>query len=422
MQSVAQSVPERFARAVGWIVGRPLGAEEAAWLTGVPALLLLLPAAIPGQPFWLGFPALVVVAFVARYVRTETQQPEAQRPGSHEPTPANQTRTAPMALVLLALLIAGLALRIGLFGEGWSGVLAVTGAAIDRVLSGLSPWNVPYQESIPPGEPFPYGPTALAWYWPWVALGMDLRWVELAGSCGVVVALAVRRRPIGLAVAALSPVLAMVASDGSNDTSAGIILLVALVLAKRGAVPGGIGLGIAGGFKFHALAWAPGLIMLGGVPALAALTLTSLAIWAPALLFVGPGPILASLQWAEGLHDWAGWSLAGFVQKIVGGTPERWPFEVLRWAGGAVAAGAVLLHAWRRRPAQVTRSVFLAGGLAIFLVVLYAGYWSTHGYLAQIAPILCWELDSLVGAARQPVVRSPGASEPPWPTPPLERP
>jgi hypothetical protein len=214
----------------------------------------------------------------------------------------------------------------------------------------------------------------------------------------------------------------MVASDGSNDTSAGIILLAALLLVKRGAVPGGIGLGIAGGFKFHALAWAPGLIMLGGVPALAALTLSSLAIWAPALLFVGPGPILASLRWAEGLHDWAGWSLAGFLEKIVGGTLERWPFEVLRWAGGAAAAGAVVLDAWRRRPGPVTWGAFLAGGLAIFLVVLYTGYWSTHGYLAQLAPILCWELDDLAASQRDPVVRSMRASEPPWPPSPLERP
>ncbi len=376
MRPIAGDLPAALARVVGRVAGRQLEPGQAAWLAGVPTLLLLVPSMIPGQVFWLGVPAFVAVALVARTVR----------PG-------------PRAVwVLLALLAAGMACRIWLYGEGWSGVLAVTGAAIDRVQAGLSPWNVAYPESIPPGEPFPYGPTELAWYWPASLLGLDLRWVELAGSIGLLVALAARGRAIGLAVAALAPVLAAVASDGSNDTSAGIVLLLALLLVKRGPIHGGLGLGIAGAFKFHALAWAPGLVMLGGLPALAALVLASFATWAPALLLVGPGPIMASLLWAERLHDWAGWSLAGFIESIVGGKVPSWPFAITRWAGGALAAGAVVVHAWRRRPTPPSWGAFLAGGLAIFLVVLYASHWSTPGYLAQIAPILCWEIDDLTGA------------------------
>jgi len=388
MRPISQGLSAAFARSVGRVAGRHLAPGQAAWLAGVPVLLLLAPAAIPGQPFWLGVPAFVAVALVARTVR---------------PGPS-------AVLVLVALQAAGVGLRIWLYGDGWSGVLAVTGAAIDRVRAGLSPWNVAYPESIPPGEPFPYGPTELAWYWPFALLHVDLRWVELAASCGLLVALAARRRPIGLAVAALAPLLAMVASDGSNDTSAGIALLVALLLAKRGPIRGGIGLGLAGGFKLHALAWAPGLILVGGLPALAALVLASLAIWAPALLLVGPAPILASLAWAEGLPRQAGWSLAGFVQSIVGGTLPSWPFTITRWAGGTLAVGAVVVDAWRRRPAALSWGAFLAGGLAIFLVVLYAGYWSTHGYLAQVAPILCWELDERAGGLP---VKRPAATSPP---------
>jgi hypothetical protein len=381
MPRLASQLTAAFTSTVSHVAGRRLDAAPAAWLVAVPTLLLLVPAPIPGQPFWLGVPAFVAVALVARTVRAGPRAVAA----------------------LLVLLAAGVALRLGLYGAGWSGVLAVTEAAIDRVGAGLSPWNVAYVESIPPGEPFPYGPAELAWYWPFAALGIDLRWVELAGSCGLLVALAARGRPIGLAVAALAPLLAMVASDGSNDTSAGIVLLMALLLAKRGPIRGGIGLAIAGAFKFHALAWAPGLILLGGLPALAALGLASLGIWAPALLLVGPGPILASLAWAESLHGQAGWSLAGFVQSIVGRTVASWPFTITRWAGGALMVGAVALDAWRRRPAPLSWGAFLAGGVAIFLVVLYGGYWATHGYLAQLAPILCWELDDLAGA--QPVLR-----------------
>ena len=126
--------------------------------------------------------------------------------------------------------------------------------------------------------------------------------------------------------------------------------------------------------------------------------MTTLAIWAPALLLVGPGPIIASLLWAERLHDWAGWSLAGVLQWIGGEQLPSWPFAITRWAGGLLTVSLVLLDAGRRRRAALPWGVFLAGGLAVFLVVLYAGYWSTHGYLAQVAPILCWELDELAGA------------------------
>lgn len=177
MRPIAGDLLVALARVVGRGAGRRLDPGQAAWLAGVPTLLLLVPSMIPGQVFWLGVPAFVAVALVARTVR----------PG-------------PRAVwVLLALLAAGIACRSWLYGEGWSGVLAVTGAAIDRVQAGLSPWNVAYPDSIPPGEPFPYGPTELAWYWPAALAGLDLRWVELAGSCGLLVALAARGRAIGLA-------------------------------------------------------------------------------------------------------------------------------------------------------------------------------------------------------------------------------
>jgi hypothetical protein len=378
-------LPASFARVTGRVTGRKLTPTQAAWLAGIPALLLLAPSTIPGQLFWLGIPAFAVVIAVAR-------------------------RRGAGWVLILGLLGAGVALRIWLYGYGWSGVLAVTGAAEERVRAGLSPWNIGYPNSLPPGEPFPYGPTELAWYAPFSLLAwFELRWVEFACSCGLLAALAVRGRPVGLAIAALTPVLWMTASDGSNDTSAGIVLLLALLLARRGAVRGAIGLGIAGGFKFHALAWVPGLVLLGGWPAAAAFGATTLAIWAPALLFVGPGPIIASLRWAEGLHDWAGWSLAGFVESIVGGKVPGWPFEVVRWVGGAIATGVVVIQGARRgargaggpeRASGPSRGAFLAGGLGIFLVVLYAGYWSTHGYLAQVAPILCWEVDELAGLPR----------------------
>jgi len=38
------------------------------------------------------------------------------------------------------------------------------------------------------------------------------------------------------------------------------------------------------------------------------------------------------------------------------------------------------------------RGVVVAG-LAVFVVTLFAGWWSTFAYLAAIAPIICWHLE-----------------------------
>ena len=65
---------------------------------------------------------------------------------------------------LLILLIGALATRYEIRSRVGSDVLDVTAAAIDRVLAGLNPYGVGYEQSRPPGSPFPYGPLALLWY------------------------------------------------------------------------------------------------------------------------------------------------------------------------------------------------------------------------------------------------------------------
>jgi len=42
--------------------------------------------------------------------------------------------------------------------------------------------------------------------------------------------------------------------------------------------------------------------------------------------------------------------------------------------------------------------------VAIFLVTMFTGWWSTFAYLAAIAPIICWHLDDWLGLGRQRVV------------------
>src|ERR687895_500515 len=86
------------------------------------------------------------------------------------------------------------------------------------------------------------------------------RMVELLASFVILGVLALRGRPLGLAVYALAPTLISTASDGSNDTSGGLFILVALVVAMRAPMAGAVLLAVAAGFKPYAAAGLPPLL------------------------------------------------------------------------------------------------------------------------------------------------------------------
>src|SRR6266496_1246567 len=138
------------------------------------------------------------------------------------------------------LLLLGVAVRviyIDITGYD-SDVLLVTGEAIDRVLGGHNPYGQTY--TVPPfggpGNPLAYPPGNLLYYLPGHLLGNLL--AEEVFSSGVVL--------VGLAwvawlikndwpVAAMglyagTPVLVLLATNGSNDTSAGALLFAAVLV------------------------------------------------------------------------------------------------------------------------------------------------------------------------------------------------
>lgn len=355
-------VARRWALLWTRLTGVELSAAEAGWLALVPGLLLVVPAIGP-QPdvLVLGLPAAAVVLLLAR-----------RRAGYGT----------------IALLVAvGTFLRVAWLGRGSSDVLVVTQAAIGRVPAGLDPWGVGYAVSSPAGAPFPYGPLELVWYMPW---RNDPRWVEFVVSMLILAALAVRGRSLGLAVYALAPVLALSASDGSNDTSAGLLLLFALLAARRSAPIGAVLLAAAAAFKLYALAWLPALAIWAGAPAVLAFAAASLVFWGPSLLAFGPAPMLESLVRAQSLHT-AGFGIpARLTELALGSATARAIFGALQVVLGCATAllGLRAAHSW---------AGVLAAGLATYLVVLYAGYWASLDYLAAVTPILCWELDDLAG-------------------------
>jgi len=327
------------------------------------------------------------------------------------------------------LLAAGVALRLGVPNHFASDVLDVTGAAIREAYLGLNPYGHGYLASRPPGAPFPYGPIELLLYAP--AVG-DPREMELFISCLVLAAFAIRGRPVGLAAYAMAPTIILTATDGSNDTSAGLLILIALVVAARRPTLGAALLAVAVAFKPYALAWAPALFAWGGVSTLVGFGAVSLAIWAPTFWIWGLGNYLVSLEGADAAHRTAYWSVGVIYEAITQRAAPHALLDQIRLVVAAVTTLGGLLVA-----KSIDRVIVI--GTVIFAIMMFGGFWGSYAYLGAIAPIICWRLDDWLrvpapdviaakpwapaivpaGVAAEPV-GEPGAGAPPEPAAPVE--
>jgi hypothetical protein len=347
--------------------------ELAVWLALVVALVGLLQTGTPPRVAVL---SLIVVAI----------------------TLAISLRWRVAGSAVVVLLLVGMALRMAP-ASGFSDVLVVTEAAIREMLAGGNPYGHGYAESLPPGAPFAYGPLALLWYLP--SLDEPQR-LELLAAMVVLILLAVRGRPLGLAVYAVTPAFVVSATDGANDTTAGLLILAALLVAVRAPLAGAVLLAVAVAFKPYALAWLPGLIAYAGaIGPLLAFLAASAVLWLPAVLAWGPGSLLWSFREADGLHARPYYSLAYGIDAPAEVPKGAW--NVLRIAVGLLLA--VLSLVWVRS----ATSLVIAGTL-VFAAVLFLGWWGTFAYLAAVAPVLCWHLDDWLGLGGQRVI---------WPTDPV---
>jgi hypothetical protein len=290
-------------------------------------------------------------------------------------------------VAIVALTLAGVLLRSEAYGVGQSDVLTVTVAAIERTLSGANPYGVGYVETDPPGAPFPYGPLSLLWYLPFRD---DPRRFEFVISIITLLVLAIRARPVGLAVYATLPPLLFVASDGANDTSAGLLLLGALLAMPRVGPAGGVLLALAVAFKPFALAWAPAMIAAAGLANVLGFVAVSASIWVPLIVVWGAGSIATSLALAQQVHDRPYYSLAAALEGTLRRMPTADFFDRLRLVLGG--ATAVLTAPFVR-----THTGLVVSGMLVYCVTLYAGWWGTFAYLAAIAPVVCWYLDGWIG-------------------------
>jgi hypothetical protein len=355
---------------------RPTARSElAVWLSMVVALVGLLQTGTPPRMMVL---VLIVVAI----------------------TLAVSLRWRIGPAVIVVLLLSGMALR-AVPSTGFSDVLVVTEAAVREMLAGGNPYGHGFEVSLPPGAPFAYGPLALTWYLPSLD---DPGHMELLAAFIVLGLLALRGRPLGLAVYAFTPAFVVAAGDGSNDTTAGLLILVALLAAVRVPVAGAVLLALAVAFKPYALAWLPGLLAYGGIVGpLVAFLATSAVAWLPALVAFGPGEMVWSFRRADGVHDQAYYSLAFAL-----GAPESVPRPV--WDGLRIALGVGL--AIGNLLYVRTAGGLIIGGSLVFGATLFLGWWGTFAYFAAVAPVLCWHLDEWLGLERHRIV---------WPGDPVRR-
>lgn len=306
-------------------------------------------------------------------------------------------------LGLAILLAAGIALRLGVADHRASDVLDVTGYALRQAFLGANPWGHGFDVSRPPGAPLPYGPLGIFWYAP---SPDDPRSLELFVSCAILALLAVRGRPVGLAVYATAPTLILTATDGSNDTSAGLLILIALVLAAKRPWLGAAVLAVAVAFKPYAGAWVPGLLVYGGVPAFAAFAAATAVVWAPSALSWGLDKYVTSLRMADETHHAPYWSFGVVWEAITQRTAPRSLLDAMRLVVGAVVAVVSL---------PIIRSIdaVILSGILVFSIVMFGGYWGTYSYLGALGPIVCWRLDDWLGIAAPTILaRTPWAPRP----------
>lgn len=310
-------------------------------------------------------------------------------------------------LVLIVLFLIGVELRFAEFGQGVSDVPATIKYALHDVFNGGNPYAPIFNPAIPNRQPFPYGPLSLVWY----ALLNDPRLMDFAVSIALLAVLAVRGRPMGLALWATMPLVVHLASDGSNDHSAALFLLIGIVVLERMPRAGAALIGVAATFKIYALAWLPPIFVWTGAGALVAGIGAFIVVWLPAVIAYGLGNIVDAFQLADAVHPLPYYSL-GEVLRHLGVNPSPAPLNQLRLAVGALTA--LIVSSFGRSHGAV-----VICGTLIYIATLYSGYWSTPAYLVPPALLICWYIDVWLGRGSS--VSDPDLTRIRWPRDPIGR-
>ncbi len=266
-------------------------------------------------------------------------------------------------LVGAAIVVGGIWLRAAIaYAAPMTDQIETTQAAWRDVLLGLNPYGHDILGTST-NAPFPYGPLSLIAYIPGA-------WTEIAAAGATLALLARHRAWVTLAILAACPLTVRGAVMGLNDTLPGLLILLAMLEARRSPVRGAAILALAVAVKPYAAVWLPGLVGLGGfVPAIV-FGAVSLVLWLPMLAVWGAGAFLKSIQMAQDIHT---------EQYAALDLP---PLRMLAVPLALVPA------AWRSWQASVWF------GIAGFMAYLYLARWASLGYLLAILPLAGLAIES----------------------------
>lgn len=323
------------------------------------------------------------------------------------------------------LVAAGFLLRwVDFWHGGGSDVLNAVDEALRTFFSGGSPYNHYYLTTRPAGSLMPYPPGQLLLHLPgWLLDGFDgVRLTEFGAAIVGMAALAwlaVRRAPtvglVGLALYAGLPNLINLTSDGGNDTSAGVVVLIAILVTALAADRRLVGWSAvaAGAAVGFALATKQSTLLFG-----VALSLHVLFAYRPALLryLAGLAAVLVLVSVPFLLQD-----PVAYVHGVA--TTATHDIQVYGWncwvlaqglgwpiADGPTASiinGIVTLAMLGVVATLAARSVGAAAvaGVLATLAALLTAQWTTYSYfalvlapLAAIPALVTWEIHSRRGA------------------------
>ena len=327
-------------------------------------------------------------------------------------------RTGRVWIAAAFCIAAGILLRWNNFWPGGSSdVMNAVDEALRTLFSGGNPYDHYYTTTRPAGGIMPYPPGQLLLHLPgWLVGGYQgARLTELAAAIAGMTALgwlALRFAPaiglVGLALYAGLPNLIELTGDGSNDTSAGVVILLAVVVVAwaagrsfsgRSAIAAGVAVGLALGTKQSALLFGITLSIyvfaahradLGRYVAGMAGTLVAVSI---PFLLLGPIAYIHAIAVIPPHSNVYGWNLWVLLKGLGWSNADPLTVSLVNFFLTFDALLAVVTLCARRVGLAVI------AGVLVTLAALLSAQWTTHAYfalvlapLAAVPALMAWDL------------------------------
>lgn len=257
--------------------------------------------------------------------------------------------------------------------------------------------------------PFTYLPFSLYWYLPAQVMGVDLRFFEMMVSGAMPILFYLYSRltnvwtnlPV-LAVVALTPFLLDLSSDGSNDNSAIVLLLLSIIflvsaLQKKNAKRwflSAVFLGLASSFKHYVWFYLPYIYIylrqMKPLPYVSirqyvSIFIVTVGIVALPFIVTAPQGFYQSLFFIEigNFHTTWGWNIWVALRD---GWGREFSKQIM-WMVRTIATLGVTISMFRIIRPVTLRYVYLASSITM-LTYLVFNNWTTYAYFTFLVPLM----------------------------------